>query len=554
MVGRYEAPRPRLISGKLSATARLPWESNQVISFMRTKIQFIPGAFALFLSPALAGGQVTPPAQPVAPPPTPAIRTAPAAAKQPPVSEALNLPEAPAPQTASAAVVEQLKAAAPRDLGHGITTPTATAQPLMLSLDDAVRLGLEHNLTIAIDLQNQRQISGLQLTAFNALIPSLTASAQSTAQEINLAAMGFKPASLAGLLPPGVTFSTIVKVNTTSAKLNLSQQLFNLPAFEVYRAAKATAEVAKWNILLNRGDVVQQVASQYLRVLSDTASITNAQSQVASDAELERQSQARKDAGTGTNLDLLRARVERQTREQELIADIATFEKDKIQLNRLMGIAADQPLQLTDAVPYHELEALPLDVAKQVAFKRRKDLLSLQSQLRATELQRRAIAYERLPVAKVSGFYGILGQTTGLYHGVFTAQGGLDFPIFQEARIRGDREVADSQLSKLRNQLSGLRGDIEQQIRAAMLDVNTSNELVKDATSNVNLAAEALDETRDRYRAGIDDNLPVVRAQATLANAQAQLVSALFQFNNAKLQLARNTGVVESQFDAYLGD
>ena len=536
---------------------------------MRTKIQFIPGIAALLLSPAFAGAQVapvqptvpppapaiiTPPAQPVAPPPTPAITTAPAGPKQPPVGDALNLPEAPVPQGPSADIVDQLKAAAPRDLGHGVQTPTATAQPLLLSLDDAVRLGLEHNLTLSVDLQNQRQIGGLQLTAFNALIPSLTASAQSSAQELNLAAMGFKPSLLVGLLPAGFTFNTIVKVNTTSARLSLSQQLFNLPAFEVYRAAKATADVAKWNILLDRGDVVQRVASQYLRVLADTASITNAQSQVASDTELERQSQARKDAGTGTNLDLLRARVERQQRQQELIADIATFEKDKIQLNRLMGIAADQQLQLTDAVPYHELEALPLDTAKQVAYNRRKDLLSLQAQLRSAELQRRAIAYERLPVAKVSGYYGVLGQTTGLYHGVFVAQGGIDFPIFQEARIRGDREVADAQLATLRNELSSLRGDIEQQIRSAMLDMNTSNELVRDATSNVNLAAQVLDVTRQRYRAGIDDNLPVVRAQATLANAQAQLVSALFQFNNAKLTLARNTGVVESQYDTYLGD
>jgi outer membrane protein TolC len=502
----------------------------------------------------IAVAQVTAPAMPVAPPPTPAIATAPVASKQPPVSEALNLPEAPAPQGPSNAVLDQLKAATPRTLGHGVSTPTATSMPLMLSLEDAVRLALEHNLTISIDLQNQRQIKGLQLTAFNALIPSLRASAQTATQELNLAAMGFKPQSVAGLLPPGVTFSTIVKVSTTSAKLSLDQQVFNLPALEVYRASKATADVAKWNMLLDRGDVVQRVAAQYLRTLADTASITNAQSQVASDAELERQAQARKDAGVGTNLDLIRARVERQKRQQELIADTATFEKDKIELNRMMGIAADQPIQLTDAVPYHELEALPLDMAKQVAYKRRKDLLSLQSQLRSAELQRRAIAYERLPVVKVGGYYGVLGETRGLYHGVFNAQGGLDFPIFQEARIRGDREVADAQLSKLRTQLNGLRGDIEQQIRAAMLDVNTSNELVRDATSNVNLAAEALDETQQRYKAGIDDNLPVVRAQATLANAQAQLVSALFQFNNAKLQLARNTGVVESQYDSYLGD
>ena len=498
--------------------------------------------------------QVTPSAQPVAPPPSPAIATAPAAAKQPPVRDALNLPEAPAPQTASPIVANALSAVKPLDLGHGTTTPVSTGAPLQLSLDDAVRLGLEHNLTISVDLQQQRQVRGLQLTAFNALIPSLTARAQTNTEEINLAAMGFKPATLVGLLPPGVTINTIVKVNTTSAQMNLEQQLFNLPAFEVYRAAKATAEYAHWNALLDRGTIVTDVASQYLRVLSDTATINNAQSQLASDRELERQAQAKRDAGVGTNLDLIRARVERQNREQELIAANSQFEKDKIQLNRLMGLAADQPLQLTDAVPFHELEALPLETARQVAYKRRKDLLSLEAQLRAAQLQRRAIRYERLPALKLSGYYGVLGETRGLYHGVFVAQGGVDFPIFLEARIRGDVEVVDAQLTSLQSQRNSLKADIEQQIRSAMLDVNTSNELVKDATSNVNLAAAALSDSQQRYRAGIDDTLPVVRAQATLANAQAQLVSALYQFNSNKLQLAQNTGVVESQYDSYLGE
>ncbi len=484
----------------------------------------------------------------------PAIQTAPASQKQPPIADAMNLPEAPAPQETSQPVLTALATAKPADIGHGVTTPVSTGQPLPLSLDDAVRLALDHNLTIAVDLQNQRQIEGLRKTAFSALIPTMSAVGKTTTQEINLAAMGFKPQSLEGLLPPGVTFASIVKVDVTSAQLNVSQQLFNLPAYEVYKASKAVADVAKWQLYLDRGDVVQKVAAQYLLVLADAASIENAKSQVASDLELERQSQARKDAGTGTNLDLLRARVERQTRQQELIADIAQFEKDKVQLNRLIGLAADQPLQLTDAVPYHEMEALPLDTAKQVAYKRRKDLLALEAQLKTAELQRKAIKYERLPAVTLNGNYNVTGETHGLYHGGFVAVGAVNFPIFQEAQIRGDREVADARLTHIRQEMSSLRSFIEAQIRSALLDVNTSDALVKDATSNVDLAAEALDETRQRYRAGIDDDLPVVRAQATLANAQAQLVSALFQLNQAKLSLARDTGVVESQYDSYLGN
>lgn len=549
-------PQPQTISPNRIADMPLPGPKSQTALSERVTLNRLPMWAAVVLAvPMVAVGQAAPDAASQASSSqSPAIQTAAVQHRQPPVADAMNLPEAPAPQTPSQPVTAALGSAKPQDLGHGVITPVSTNQPLPLSLDDAVQLALAHNLTLSVDLQNQKQISGLQKTAFSALIPVMSAVGKTSTQEVNLAAMGFKPALVASLLPAGYTFNTIVKYDVTSAQLNLSQQLFNLPAYEVYKASKSVADVSKWQLYLDRGDVVQKVAAQYIKVLSDMASIENAKSQVASDQELERQSQARKDAGTGTNLDLIRARVERQTRQQELIADVATFEKDKIQLNRLMGIAADQPLQLTDAVPYHELEALPLDTAKQVALKRRKDLLALQAQMKTAELQRKAVKFERLPVVKLGGFYGVIGQTRGLYHGVFNAQGSVDFPIFEEARIRGDREVADARLTHLRKEVDSLKAYIESQIQSAMLDVNTSDELVKDATSNVGLAAEALDETKQRYRAGIDDNLPVVRAQATLANAQAQLVSALYQFNTAKLSLARNTGVVESQYDSYLGD
>ena len=88
-------------------------------------------------------------------------------------------------------------------------------------------------------------------TIKNYLLPNVTAAAQSNAQEINLAAMGFKPAALAAFgFAPG-SFSTIVKVNTTSAQLNVDQILFNLPDYYLYKAAQKAADatalgVAEW--------------------------------------------------------------------------------------------------------------------------------------------------------------------------------------------------------------------------------------------------------------------------------------------------------------------
>ena len=73
------------------------------------------------------------------------------------------------------------------------------------------------------------------------------------------------------------------------------------------------------------------------------------------------------------------------------------------------------------------------------------------------------------------------------------------------------------------------------------------------ARSNVDLATRALHDETDRVNAGVDDNLPLVTAQATLATAESNLVESLYQYNVSKLKLARAAGVIETQYRVYLG-
>lgn len=422
-----------------------------------------------------------------------------------------------------------------------------------LGLDEAIELGMKHNLQLNLARQNQRVVHGEVLTVANNLLPSLTAKASTGAQEINLAAMGFKPASLAGFgLPPGA-FHEIVKVDTTSAQLNMSQQLFNVPAYYLYRAAQKADRAASMTELNAEGAVTIGVGTRYLLALADASQIENARALEKADDVALRQALDSHAAGVGTNLDVLRARVQLQTQEQAVIRAENTFAKDKIALNRAMGLPADQELTLTDKSPYSEFSELPLEDAKKLAFALRKDLLSLEAQLEVAERARKAVKFERLPSLSFDGHYGVLGETTGLYHGVFAAEGKLSVPIFEEGQLRGEREVADAQVNGLRQQIASLRVSIESQIRSAMLDVNSSAQLVKVAQSNVDLAGEEMDQATQRFTAGVDDNLAVVQAQAVLAAAQSQLIGTLYRYNVAKLNLARNTGVVETQYRTYLG-
>jgi outer membrane protein TolC len=434
-----------------------------------------------------------------------------------------------------------------------VTVEAATPGTLPLSLDDAIARGLKQNLQVLLANQTERAVRGQISTVFFALLPNMRATGYTQAQEIDLAALGFKASSLAAFGLPPSAIHTIVKVDTTDAQLSADQVLFNLPDFYLYAAAKKAANVVTENTLNTRGAVVQAVGTQYLAALADAAQIANAQALVTADQEVLRQAALEHDAGVGTNLDVLRAQVQLQTEQQTLVKAQNTFAKDKIALDRLIGLPAEQELTLTDPVPYSELAEMSLDNTKVLAYQRRKDLLELEAQLEVAERSRKAVKYERMPSLAFNGYYGVLGETHGLYHGVFAAQGVLKIPIFEEGRFRGETEVAAANEIGLRRQIESLRVTIEAQIRASRLDVESSAELVKVARSSVDLAAEALQDTRDRFAAGVDDNLPVVQAQATLAAAQSQLISTEFQFNQAKLALARNTGVVETQYKQYLG-
>ncbi len=441
---------------------------------------------------------------------------------------------------------------------NGQVIEQATDGALPLSLDDAISLGLERNIRLRYDRANQRAVRGFTLSVINVLVPNLTLDAKSSAQEIDLVAQGFKPALFAkfassGLIPPGFSVPLIVKVNTTQANLSMNQVLFNLTDFELFRGTKNETNVVDLQLLSDRGEVVLDVGQQYLMILADQANVANAKAQQISSKTSFDQAKAKRDAGVGVNLDVLRAQVDYQQREQDEVAAENRLAKDTVQLNRLMGMPAGQKLQLTDTAPFQELAEMDLAKAKATAYEHRKDLLNVEEQIKLDTHVARAVRYQRLPTLAFNGQYGIIGITNGSYHGVFNAEGSLRFPIFNEAAQRGQQEVADAQLMALHQREADLRVTIDAQIRASMLDVTTNAELVKVAQSNVTLAQQILGDAQERFKAGVDDNLPVVDAQASVTSAQAQYVQSLYQYNVAKLQLARNTGVVETRYRTYLG-
>lgn len=424
-----------------------------------------------------------------------------------------------------------------------------------LSLNDAIQLGIEHNLALTLARLNQDSAHAQKLQLENYLLPNVSLHGEVGIHQYNLAAEGFKPSLISDFGIPASEaskFPLIVKVNDRIGQLNLSQALFTWSGWDAWRSAKSNERAAYYAAQSSRGLVVLNVGTAYLKTIADSSQIDYAQSLLKTDQTLLYQAHQEHLAGTAANLDELRARVQYQTQQQAVITAQDRFEKDKIALNRQIGLPPQQKIQLTDAAPYADLAAVSIEQARQEAYASRQDYQQLKHQIVAAELEQRAIKHERYPSLSFNGNYGVTGVAGLVYHGTFTAMGTLNIPIFHEAKFRGDADVAQAQVEELRSQMNDLTTKIDQQLRDSLLDLQSARQLVQVARSNVDLATEALDQSTQRFQAGVDTNLPVAEAQSTLAQAQAQYVNSVYQFNQAKLGLARNLGIIDTQYKNYV--
>jgi outer membrane protein TolC len=439
-----------------------------------------------------------------------------------------------------------------------VTLHPATDGVLKLSLDEAVSRGLETNLGLKDAETQERTFKGQLIDAAQVFLPSITVSGSTGFHQYDLAAFGFGPGILgkfSGLfpngLPPGLSF--ITKADVTTGQINYEQTIFSGPYIDAYKAVRAAEKSAYFGKMSARGEVVQQVASAYLQVIAAQSDVDNAKALMDADKVLLDQAHAKHEAGTVANLDELRARVQYQQQQQTVVAYENKREKEEILLKREIGVAPGQKIELTDPAPYSELASRTPEELKTEAYANRQDYQNLQAQEREGRMALGASRQERLPTLSFKGNYGVTGVTGVGYHGTLSAIGTLSVPIFREGSLRGDNDVAKAQLESVDLQLRDIRGRIDQQVRSAMLDVQAAQKLVQVARSNVDLATQALSDETDRFNAGLDDTLPLVQAQATLQNAQSNLVASLYQFNLAKLALARSAGVIEQQYRSYLG-
>ena len=317
-------------------------------------------------------------------------------------------------------------------------------------------------------------------------------------------------------------------------------------------AAKHNFNAAQLSAQDARDLVVLTVGNAYLLVLADESRVTSAEAQVATSKVSLDQAVNLHQAGTAPLLDELRARVDYQTLQQQLIVAQNSLEKDRLALARTIGLPLAQKFNLVDKAPFAPFDQVDVDAAIKQAHANRKDLAATVEQTLAAEQQRKAATADRYPTVKIDVDYGLIGPNFGSSHGTVDAAGAVSVPIFKEYGLRGEAEQAQSQLDTQKAQLSDKNAQVDADVRDALLDIASAQQQVAVARSSVDLANEALSEAQQRYAAGVSDNLAVHQAEQSVAVANDQYVGSLYQHNLAKLSLARALGATEN-YKSYLG-
>ncbi|MBV9295096.1 MAG: TolC family protein, partial [Acidobacteriaceae bacterium] len=258
------------------------------------------------------------------------------------------------------------------------------------------------------------------------------------------------------------------------------------------------------------------------------------------------QALVRKAAGTNARIDVMRSLVELQTQQQRLSSLQADLRKQKIALARMVGLPLDREISLNEPLAAGDVPLPEAASALQRAYQHRSDLLAAEAQVSAAERVLSAAHAERLPSISLNGDYGVLGPNPASTHGVFAFTGSVNLPIWQGGRAKGDIQEAEATLHLRQAELADQRGRIEQDVRTALIELETAMGQVHLAESNRNYAAETLTEARDRFNAGVATTLEVVQAQEQVAGAESDYISSLFSFDLAKLALSRATGQAEN--------
>jgi len=422
--------------------------------------------------------------------------------------------------------------------------PTAT---LKVTLEQAVSLAIKQNPTEQIGLLNAAESVQDKNISRAALLPQADLKVADSANRVNLRAQfGGKPLfevpgapTLPGHIGPYQIFSAGPTFGST---------IFDFSLWKRYQASRSNVDAAQANSLTTREQVILLVVSQYIAALRAVANVTASQSRVDLAQALYDQASDLQREGVGTGIDTLRANVELQNEKQRLIEAENDRDASLFGLSKLLNLDPRQKIALADSLNFFETPQPEVEPSIDAALSTRQEWKAILAEEKSAQFEKQSAQYERLPSLRFDGNWAYLG--TSISNGIptYLYQATFSVPIFTSGRIKAEVSKSDLEVQKLEQQKADLRNQIALDVKTSLLNLQSARSEVQVANLGVELAKEEVDQARDRFQAGVANNIEVISAQDSLSRANDNQIAALYRFNQARADYARAVGQMERTY------
>jgi len=413
-------------------------------------------------------------------------------------------------------------------------------QPLKLTLDEAVKLAVKQNPTAQIGVLQAAEAEQDRISARADLLPQAQLQVYDAARRSNIEAQ-------LGVRIPGFP-QHIGPIQVFNAGTAFGMPVFDLSLWRRYQAARETANASKASSLSTREQVILLVVSQYIGSLRAEADVAASKSRVQLAQALYDQAADLQKQGVGTGIDTLRSNVELQNEKQRLIEAENGRQTSLYALSRLLNLDPRQPIELADALSFFDTPQPDVQASIDEALGGRQEWKSLDQQIQAAEHEKKAAQDSRLPSLRFDGDWAYQGTSTNNGIPVYNYQATVNMPLFTSGKIHAQVVKADLQIQALEQQRADLRNQIALDVKTALLNLDSARNEVQVANLGVDLAKQEVDQARDRFKAGVANNIEVIQAQDSLSRANDNQIGALYRFNQARADYARAVGQMEKLY------
>lgn len=404
--------------------------------------------------------------------------------------------------------------------------PAPETRSMSLSLERAVAIAQAENPGIAIDRARKARAEGARVRSRQAFSPRISFDA--THLRLDSSLLDDIPVIEPGL-PPVLGTRGLGALEGRVVGAQLVQPLINVGAWNARRKAGRALDAAQLSLHRSRREVEVAVAEAYFGARTARRQVEAEHKGLATALRALRQAEAGFEQELVAPVDVLSAR----TRVSEMEARVAGADARVVAahsiLRRVLGMAGDVRLVLTDPVPRPRSPGSSRSMDQQ-ALARRSDLQALEQGLEAAEYgvkQARAAWLPNLSLyARYDRLYGnrpLDFDDTGWLLAV-----NLRWTPFAGFSQAGALDEARAIEAETRARLQALRQKAWAEAQAAHADWKAEVLAWNSASNGVRDAESALELTEARYAEGLDDITALLRAQAEELAARTREINARF--------------------------